>query len=275
MVETLPKPDVKEGKATTIAGLPIQKASEKLDRVSMLVYGDPGVGKTWLAGSANDVDFMKPVLFVDCEGGTKTLRNTQPDIEVVRVQTLFDKGGRIRKSAWEYLTDGIYEDLKLDATRYKTIIIDSLTEASNLAMQDSIDLSVAESARDRDPDVPEQRDYLKTLSKVRKWIRGMRDLHTHIIFTALVREETNDQGSVTKVVPALAGKKLSNEAPAWVDLVMYLYTQTVKQDNKNVIVRKGLSQPSGKHYAKDRSDKLPQVLDNPTMANITELALDK
>lgn len=275
MVDTLPKPDVAE-KQTTIANLPIVKASEKLDRISMLIYGDPGVGKTVLSGSSNEVESMRPVLFIDCEGGTKPLRETQPDIEVVRVQTLYDKGGRTRKSAWDFLSDGIYEDLKLQPSRYKTLVVDSLTEVSNLAMQHVMEELIAEHP-ERDPDVPGQKEYLRTASKVRRWVRGMRDLHTNIIFTALVREDTDETtGKVVKIIPAFAGKKLSYEVPAWVDNVMFLYTKTIKdEDKKDVIVRKGLSQPSGKHFAKDRSTRLPQVLDNPTMAMIADLALDK
>ena len=70
----------------TIAGLPINKVTEHPPFFNMLVYGESGVGKTTLAGSADEVAEMRKVLIIDIEGGTLSIRKKFPNVEVVRVK---------------------------------------------------------------------------------------------------------------------------------------------------------------------------------------------
>ena len=104
----------------TLGGLKVQPAGERPQVLNMLVYGDPGVGKTVLAGSASQVEAMSPVLFIDVEGGTMSLRNRYPDVEVVRV------------SSWSDMTS-LYNDIA-NTDSYKTIVLDSLTEIQKFSM---------------------------------------------------------------------------------------------------------------------------------------------
>src|SRR5687767_15519909 len=102
---------------TYLAGLHILKASEQAPNINMLVYGQYGVGKTLLAGSADEVPELRKVLMLDIEGGKLTLRHTYPNVEVVRI------------ADWNKLAD-VYDELRAGLhTQYNTVIIDSLTEA--------------------------------------------------------------------------------------------------------------------------------------------------
>lgn len=249
-----------------LGGFPVQKVGEKADFVKILLYGVPGAGKTFLAGQAAEVESMSPVLFIDIEGGTKTIRNLYPDIEVVRVQDEYDATGRLKRSAWVSL-QSVYEDIR-KGVKYKTVVIDSLTEAQKVSMY-SVLATPSSTGRDRDPDIPEMRDWGKSGEQVRRFVRSFRDLPCHVIFTAL-QADTKDQlsGAVTSK-PALPGK-LADEIPAYLDEVLYLYAKPTKEG----VERKILTEPTGKYLAKDRSGKLPTVVSNPTMAKLAEAMLD-
>lgn len=256
----------------TLGGIAIQKVSERADWINMLVYGYPGAGKTMLAGSADEVDSMSPVLFIDIEGGTKTIRKRFPTVDVVRVSNVFDDKGNLKKTAWQSLQD-VYEGIRKKAAiegsmPYKTIVIDSLTEGHKTSME-SIMLQVQKKDPDRDPDIPAMRDWGKSSEQIRRFVRAFRDLPCHTIFTALEASTKDATTGAIQVHPSLPGK-LALEIPGYLDEVLYLYSKP----NKEAVARFLLSQPTGKHIAKDRSGNLPTTMEDPTMAKVAELVLD-
>ena len=244
------------------AGIDVHKIKESSKWLNILVYGMPGAGKTRFAGSAAEVSEMTPMLYIDVEGGTKSIKDLYPDVDTVRVKTIYDKGGRAKKTAWGQLND-IYSELKKGEIAYQTVVIDNITEAYQLAMQDVMTKLLAENP-DRDFDVPAQREWGKASAQMRRWIRNMRDLDLNVIITAHEANQTDDNGNVKSVTPSLPGK-LAMEVAGFFDEVFYIYT---KQDKELGIVRKLQTQPAGKYIAKDRSDKLPLVVSDPKMAVI-------
>lgn len=238
-----------------------------MDYVKVLIYGVPGAGKTYLAGSAADVPEMSPVLFIDMEGGTKTIRNLWPDVSVVRIRDRFDDKGRLKKSAWQILQD-VYEDLKKGVGKYKTIVIDSLSEAQKVSMY-SVMSGTTEKDPERDPDIPAMRDWGKSGEQMRRFVRAFRDLDCHVIFTALANDNKDQMTGKVSVKPSLPGK-LADEIPAYLDEVLYLYTRATKDG----IDRKLLSEPTEKYSAKDRSGNLPTTITNPLMATVAAHILD-
>lgn len=232
-----------------LGGLQVQPVGDTLANLNMLVYGDPGVGKTVLAGSASVVEEMSPVLFIDVEGGTFSIRDRYPGVSTVRVQSWSDM-------------QKVYNELYAMKHGYKTVVLDSLTEIQKFSMY-NIMLQVAKENPDRDPDIPAMRDWGKNIEQIRRMVRGFRDLPMHTVFTALARVEKDTKTGALKTMPYLSGK-LSSEVAGFLDIVVFMYRKLVEGQLERVI----LTTATEGQVAKDRSDKLPAVVLNPTMQDI-------
>lgn len=238
----------------TLGGLPVQRMADKrFDYIKGLLYGDPGVGKTTFLATASLIKAMSPMLLLDIEGGDLSLRDF-PDVEVVRV-TSYEK------------MQPIYDELHRGRHGFKTVGIDNLTELRYFSMSSIMIDAVAKNDK-MDPDVPSQREWGKNSSQVRAVVRGFRDLPMHTFFTAHAKEAEDKRTNLTKVKPALPGQ-LSDEISGFVDLVLYYYIKMVGQEHKRLM----LTTKTATTNAKDRSGKLPSVLEEPSMTDLIKLIL--
>jgi len=219
-----------------------------------MIYGDPGVGKTVLAGSASAVPEMGKVIFVDVEGGTMSLQRTFPDCEVVRVKN-FDE------------MNSVYSELYDGKHGYGTVVLDSLTEVQKMSMG-TIMHELLKEHPDRDPDIPSIREWGKNIEQTRRTVRAFRDLPMNTIITALAKSDRDTRTGLTKISPALSGK-LANEAAGFLDIVGYMYTKVLVQDGEASNKRLLLTQPTDTQVAKDRTGRLPTVVEEPTMAALS------
>ncbi len=223
--------------------------SERVQFIDILIYGDPGAGKTVLAGSADSVPEMRPVLFIDIEGGTLSLRKRSPDVDIVRI------------SNWTEMAS-LYEALLQEDHGYRTVVLDSLTEIQKFHMY-NVMRTVVNTDPERDPDIPSMREWGKNIEVMRKLVRGFRDLPMHTIFTALAKADKDNKTGVIMTKPYMSGK-LANEVAGFVDIVGFLYTKV----NEGAIQRNLLLAATDRQVAKDRTDSLPAVLESPTMEAI-------
>ena len=233
----------------TIAGLPVKKVNEHAPYFNMLVYGESGSGKTTLAGSADSVPDMRRVLLLDVEGGTLSLREAYPNVESIRIKS------------WQDM-QSVYNELYAGGHGYTTLIVDSLTETQKMSM-DKIMRKLVEEYEERDADVPGVREWNINIEQTRKFVRAFRDLPVNTIFTALVKTDKNMRTGSIKRKPSLNGK-VADEVAGFLDIVAYLYVKEVDQVNKRML----LCGQTEDTVAKDRTAKLPTVVENPTMATI-------
>lgn len=233
----------------SLGGLEVTTVAERMAFINMIVYGDPGAGKTVLAGSADAVPEMRPVLFIDVEGGTFSIRERFPDVHVVRVQSWSDM-------------QKVYDQLYAKKTEYQTVVLDSLTEIQKFSMYTIMD-AVYKRDSERDPDVPSMREWGKNIEQIRKLVRAFRDLEMHTIFTALAKTDKDAKTGASRTKPSLSGK-LADEVAAFVDIVGFQYTK-VKDDR---LVRYLLTAQHERFVAKDRSDNLPATIEEPTMGKL-------
>lgn len=232
----------------SIGGIAISSVGSIDKTFNILIYGEPGSGKTVLSGSAAEVEAMSPVLFIDIEGGTLSLNDFHPGVQVVRI------------TAWKDLQK-VYNALAKGEGGYKTVIVDSLTEAQKLSMSDIMRQAQREDPS-IDPDIPRMRDWGKNVEQVRRFTRALRDLPMNVIFTALVDSDKDNRGRTT-LRPMFQGK-IKGEIPGFMDIVVYMY---VKQNGDN-IQRLLLTGATDTAMAKDRSNRLPPVVQDPTMEDI-------
>jgi hypothetical protein len=242
----------------TLAGLRVTPVQERSPYLNILVYADSGTGKTTLAGSASEVEDMYPVLVVDIEGGTESLRHTYPNVDVVRVRT------------WNEM-QLLYDTLQSGDHPYKTVVLDSLTEIQKFSMYQIME-DLIKSNPDRDPDIPSMREWGKNIEQLRRFVRAFRDLDMHTIFTALVRVDKNPRTGLETRKPMLSGK-LADEVAAFLDIVVYYYTKEIFREgaDESDTVRLMLTRKTEDTVAKDRSGNLPMIVEEPTMSALFDL----
>lgn len=239
------------------------------DPIKALWYSPPGHGKTTLLGTAINDKRVSPMLLLEFEGGTRSI---QSKIRKIKLEDLgekkptLDKIDVIQIREWQDFNI-VYDFLLEGKHEYRSIGIDSLSEINYLNMSESLQLALKEDKR-HDPDIPEQRDYLRSAGQMRRLVRFFRDLPIHVFLTATSTWSQDPQTRENKLWPALTGK-LSFEVPGLVEIVGYL--AVVEEDDRTE--RWLFVQPSGKFEAKDRTEggRLGEYIIEPTIPKILDL----
>jgi hypothetical protein len=253
----------------SVATLNIEKLEERDQHAKVLVYGEPGVGKTVFASTA-----PRPILWLESEGGTVSI-GEKAGIDIARVTGL-----DTYREALTYL--------QANPDTYKTVVLDSFTETQAAVLKE-IMKAVHASDPGRDEFSPQYSEWGRLVGVMREIARGFRDLPMHVVITALVREDKDDMTGQLKVRPRLS-PALADELPGFMDAVGYMYTATKKRGEidaegiaqstddddaeEDVVVRNMLLVPTGKYTAKVRAPKgttPPQVLHYPEFADILDV----
>lgn len=204
-----------------------------------------------------EVEEMAPVIFLDIEGGTLSLRNRYPEIDKIRI------------SNWSELS-AVYNDLRQNPGRYKTVVLDSVTELQQFGMDEIMLRAVKkamEEGDERDPDLPGIGEHGKSNERMKKAIRRFRDLPMNTVFTALERIDVDKKGR--KHIKPLLSPKLSDQVTGWLDVVVYYYKKEIDGEIKRVLCTMSTDEIT----AKDRTDSLPQFVVEPTMSEIYDLTM--
>src|SRR5215831_206368 len=209
--------------------LQVRSPTEVVDWINMLIYGEPGVGKTYLCGTAQDHPDTAPVLYLDIDGGVTTLRHrTTLDVKPVRsiekIKAGFNKEEMLGiNEIYEMLYNSI--DRETGKIPYGTVVIDRLDELADIDMRYIMRDAFNRKPETVDIDVPSPREWGINRSHIRKLVRAFRDLPCHVIFVSGVTV-FQEEGQPTKYSPGFAGK-LRNELPGFVDIVGYYYNDNI------------------------------------------------
>lgn len=243
----------------------------------LLLYGDPGSTKTRTAASAALDPRTAPVLQLDISGNPVSIRDYQPQPDILTIEQLTDLNpvyNFLAKGQRE--SDPIVKEFNLRPP-YKTIIIDGMTDTQrvSLGMVSGNDLNGP-------GDLPLETDYRvfgKVLGQMVKISKLFYALPMHVIMTSLEHSDKDERTGSINYKPLLWGQS-STEVAGYAFIVARLVHRTrvsekvgVSDDtidkNANSIA---LFKPSGKYVAKWQYGKGPTWMPDPTIGKIMDLA---
>lgn len=240
--------------------------------MNIMVYGDPGSGKTHLAGTCQDSPYMADVHVFNIDGGLMTLAE-RGDIHATDVHSVDELEQEMRRIA--------AGDEKYATTR--TVVIDNVTELQTLALESITTRNLADRRRkDRTYTVDQVylEDYGIAGKQLARVLRGFRDLPVHVVYIAHRKDKMRPGTNVLDESKPNLTDKLCTAVMGYMDYVWYLYTaekQIVDEngDTRGETHRYLLTQPAGGFAAKTRGSefarRLGPVIEDPDMSEIMAL----
>ena len=218
----------------------------------MLVYGEPGVGKTHLLGTAQDHKMTSPLLVIDIDGGIATLRKRN-DIDVVQVRS-------VKQLIDTYRT--LYNAIPSDGKKfpYGTVGIDTFSELQQLDLSEVMK-AFAKINDKIDPDVPDQRGYGKSGTHMRDICRAFRDLPCNVIFNCHSATDRDNNMRLLQQIKLVG--KLRVDIPGFMDIVGYY--RIGEDDGNGKVTRLMQFQKTDTTIAKDRTGAFDPVEVDPTI----------
>jgi AAA domain-containing protein len=237
-----------------LGGLKTRRASEDRSLPSVCIYGGPGTGKTTLAASAFDVPEMHPILHLNIENGTQSVKDIYPDLEILDIE-------RFKQLQGVY--NDLYSQQDADAQTcagYKTIIIDNLTEGQKKGMEHIFQgekmAATGISFTEFTMATFANGGWNISTEQMRKMIRAFRELPCYVIFVAW--EIDIEKSDVRHLWTPNFTAKLASEMPGMINDCWRLHF-----NNQGVRVLQ--TARTKEVVAKDRTRKLPSFIENPTM----------
>lgn len=222
----------------------IHKA-EKLNKPnSILLFADPGKGKTWLAASISEVEEYNPVLLIDVEGGASAIARDWKNVDVVNVTT---HEGFVR----------VIDELLANPNYYKTVIIDTI----------GVVMDRAEKFFGEKPE--NKTNKFGRWGDLKNWANEVfRALHTapftSIIIAHALDEKDENSGAI-KTTAMLPGS-FKGTLPGIPDIVGYLAVEATEEGPKRVLV----TGSSERLITKNRFGLPPKIYE-PTMKKVIDL----
>lgn len=257
--------------AIAIKKLKIEEGKPITRRI--MVYSDPGAGKTHLIGTAQDVPEMADVLVVDIDGGSTTLKS-RGDIAGTEA--------RSTKTVEEVI--GLFAHRDPSIAHIKTLVLDG---GSELQKRDLADIALREATVNskRDQDSNQIQDYKLSKSRLLRLFRAARDIpDINIIITCWALKDfpkkpgTNQadtDAQPTQIQPDL-GRAVRDTLMGYLDDVWYLYFDPASGNRYLVtadygsITAKTRDAAVAAKLTSTINGKVVPILTNPTFTDIYE-----
>ena len=255
--------------------------------INMLVYGKHGSGKTTLAASSVDVEQMNDVLVVMAEGGEVVFEDNDriaayEGLDVVKVdridqfQKIYEflkahvsmRDNPAQEAQLQQLQEMVFGGFDGRIRRYRTVIIDSLSEIEAYCMAKILNLDALGLDSGDEMEVAGFPQFRKNLHIMQRAIRQFRDLQIHVIMTC-AESWSQDERKAFSYTPKLTGQ-LSTIAQGFFDIVGWLVVGQ-KAGETEAAPRRMFVQPQAQPKA-DAKCRLAayksDFFDNPMMRDI-------
>lgn len=222
----------------TLSELTIKEHTGKFNPAiaKILIYGESGTGKTRFAST-----FPNPI-FVDVDHG---MASVTEQVDMVDVNDFKE-------------IETLYEFLKAGDHSYQTVVLDTLNEMQRLAMRATVeDFPMIRRAYN---DLPGMTDYGKMLHDFIELTLKFINLPMRVV---LLSQVGSRQFDTDVLQPQLVGKNSSREISRKMDIIGYIY-KSIEGDKRTPAI----SFDATDYVTKDRSNRLPSSLPDPTYARM-------
>ena len=229
---------------------------EYTENITMLVYGDPGIGKTRFVGSAK-------TLILAVENGTISARKSKGDAKVWDCST-WEKF----KTAYEWLV----ENAALPGFPFDWVAIDTGTQLQLNIRRDIVDADAAVDDS-RNPDTVELQEYGEEQQRLMRYVTLVNDLPVNVCWTAHSMLVSNEEGEELRL-PNFHGKGygVANWIAAQMHCVGYMHYADVKKRDGSVTKTRIITWRGSENLiAKDRFDALGARTINKGLAEVTKI----
>lgn len=253
----------------------IIESSAPWSGASMMLYGAPGSGKTFLAGTAVQVPELQKVILFDNDGGSRTVRGKKEfdGIKIVRVHDP-NSGTYMEVKKWLGGEPSALESaIGTSAEGYKTVIIDNLGAVHEAFIREIL---AKEDFNRSHVEVASLQDYGLARTRLRLMMSQLATLSERFgylfIFTAHVDIIRTEYETIAKMRPAIAGK-LGYEVPGDLPIVGLMEVESArgigasKTEGGSRVIYFDPS-ASSKSEVKDQSQALGAVMREPSMPKI-------
>lgn len=243
-----------------------------LDRPrSWAIYGKSGSGKTTLSGT-----FPKPILLIDIrDQGTDSIAD-QKQIDMVEVNT------------WDKFED-VYYYLKENPKKYKTIVIDTITQLQQVCLEHVMTGKKKDGSRLGDWGTLAKRDWGEASGMMKDWIVNFRNLNAEVVFLAQERvsitdedDSSNQDNAITPEVGPHVMKSVQISLNAAVSVIgnTFIRLRRFKKEVKGKKIDKEEAQyclrvgPNPYFHTKLRKPKAnppPAFIEDPTYQDIIDI----
>lgn len=222
--------------------------------VRLMVYGEPGAGKTYLAGT-----FPHP-FFIDADHGLRTLKKKRfPYVAPT-------PGGKTYYEVMDMLKTVEKREPPFDEIPVETVVLDSITELARMLLEESMrypEGAGSDAPRKITADIPSFHDWSRLTARLESIMKQCETMGVNIVATAGVNIDKDEYTGALMGNPAIVGgyRKIIGHR---FDEFFYMEPQSDKDGGVTYTVHT----VKYRHYAAKSRDGRKGTISNPTFQSL-------